>query len=44
MFFHHRPDWQIQKEMLIRKGKKLPVEGPGLQIFINAINYFKKSK
>lgn len=44
MFFHHRPDWQLQKEILARKGKKIPTEGPGLQIFINAINYFKKSK
>ncbi len=42
MFFHHRPDWQLQKELYKRKGKNLPKEGPGFQIFKNAINYFKK--
>jgi phosphoribosylformylglycinamidine synthase len=42
MFFHHRPDWQLQKELLKRKGKKVPKEGPGLQLFKNAVNYFKK--
>jgi phosphoribosylformylglycinamidine synthase len=42
MFSHHRPDWQLQKEFYKRKGKKLPKEGEGFQIFKNAINYFKK--
>jgi len=45
-FFHHRPDWQLQKEVLKRKssnGKiKLPIDGPGFVIFKNAINYFNK--
>ena len=41
MFFHHRPDFQIQKEIAKRKGKNLPKEGPGLQIFRNGVNYFK---
>lgn len=41
MFFHHRPDWQLQKELYRRKGKNLPKEGEGFQIFKNAINYFK---
>ena len=42
MFFHHRPDWQLQKEIAKRKGKSLPKDGPGFQIFKNAVNYFKK--
>lgn len=42
MFFHHRPDFQLRKEMLKRKNKKIPTEGEGLQIFKNAVNYFKK--
>ena len=29
------------KEMYKRDGKKIPTEGPGLQIFRNAVNYFK---
>jgi len=43
-FFHHRPDWQLQKEILKRKDSKakLPIDGPGFIIFKNAINYFKK--
>jgi phosphoribosylformylglycinamidine synthase len=42
MFFHHLPNWQSQKEIYKRKGKNLPKEGPGFQIFKNAVNYFKK--
>jgi phosphoribosylformylglycinamidine synthase len=42
MFSHHLPDWQLQKEINKRKGKNLPKEGPGFQIFKNAVNYFKK--
>lgn len=34
------PDWQLQKEILIRQGQELPKYGPGLQIFTNAVNYF----
>ncbi len=41
MFFHHRPDFQVQKELAKRKGKKLPEEGFGLVLFKNAIKYFK---
>lgn len=41
MFFHHSPMWQIKKEKLKREGKKVPEEGAGLQIFRNAVNYFK---
>lgn len=43
IFFHHRPDWQLQKEILKRKNKKLPDEGPGFIIFKNGIDYFKNN-
>lgn len=42
LFFHHRPDWPVQKEIAKRKGKKLPEDGPGFQLFKNAIAYFRK--
>ncbi len=42
MFFTQRPDWPLIKEKLKREGKPLPKEGPGLQIFKNAIKYFDK--
>jgi phosphoribosylformylglycinamidine synthase len=38
MFLHHRPDWYFQKSK--NKGDI----GAGLQIFKNAVNYFKKNK
>ncbi|HUQ84822.1 MAG TPA: phosphoribosylformylglycinamidine synthase subunit PurQ [Candidatus Limnocylindrales bacterium] len=41
MFFNQLPNWQLTKEQLVRQGKKLPTEGPGLQIFKNAVKYFK---
>ena len=41
MFFTQSPDWPLKKEKLIRAGKPLPKYGEGLQIFKNAINYFK---
>lgn len=41
MFFNHLPNWQLIKEKLNREDKKLPSEGPGLQIFKNAVQYFK---
>ncbi|HVF69682.1 MAG TPA: phosphoribosylformylglycinamidine synthase I [Xanthomonadales bacterium] len=41
MFFNQLPNWQLEKEKLIRIGKKLPGKGPGLQIFKNAVEYFK---
>jgi phosphoribosylformylglycinamidine synthase len=40
MFFVQRPDWQLIKEQKKRNGEALPVDGPGLQIFKNAISYF----
>ena len=42
MFFHHRPDFQLQKEILKRKNGKIPEEGFGLVIFKNAIQYFNE--
>jgi len=41
MFFIQRPDWPVLKEKYVREKKKLPTEGPGLQIFKNAVKYFK---
>lgn len=41
MFFHHRPDFQLKKEIVKRKKQKLPEEGLGILLFKNAINYFK---
>lgn len=40
MFFIQKPDWQLIKETYVRTKKKLPSEGPGLQIFKNAVHYF----
>ncbi|HEY4487327.1 MAG TPA: phosphoribosylformylglycinamidine synthase I [Candidatus Paceibacterota bacterium] len=39
--FFHLPHWTYLKEQYLRKGRPLPEEGPGLQIFRNAVNYFK---
>ena len=44
VYFTQLPDWQLQKEILIRQGKNLPKFGPGLQIFKNAVNYFNFTK
>lgn len=41
MFFNQLPNWQLEKEKLNRAKKKLPTEAPGLQIFKNAVEYFK---
>jgi len=41
MFFNQLPNWQLEKEKLNREKKKLPTAGPGLQIFKNAVEYFK---
>ena len=41
IFFHHRPDFQKQKEIFIRAGKKIPKFSDGKKIFQNAIDYFK---
>lgn len=41
LFFNQRPDAPLLKEKYKREGVKIPVEGPGLQVFKNGINYFK---
>lgn len=41
IFFHHLPNWPLEKEKLIRLNKPMPRFGPGLQVFQNAVNYFK---
>lgn len=38
--FLQHPNWPAIKEILKRAGKPLPVEGPGLAIFRNAVEYF----
>ena len=40
MFFTQLPHWTLLKERLVRKGEKLPHDGPGIKIFQNAIKYF----
>lgn len=46
MFFHQSPMWQKEKEKIKRSGKSASKiaqkEGEGLQIFKNAVEYFKK--
>ncbi|MGH7245372.1 MAG: phosphoribosylformylglycinamidine synthase subunit PurQ [Candidatus Levyibacteriota bacterium] len=41
MFFTQLPNWELLKEKYKKEGKKIPTEGPGMQIFKNGINYFK---
>jgi phosphoribosylformylglycinamidine synthase len=42
VLFTQRDDWTIEKEKILRSGKKeLPEESEGLIIFKNAVNYFK---
>lgn len=41
LFFNQRPDAPLLKEQFKRQGKKIPKEGPGLQIFKNGIAFFK---
>ena len=40
--FTQMPHWTNLRESYIREGKSMPKEGPGLQIFRNAVEYFKK--
>lgn len=40
VFFTQLPHWTYLKEKLERQGKKIPVEGPGLQIYRNGVKYF----
>ena len=39
--FTHLPHWTYLKEQYLRRGKKMPSEGPGIQIFRNAVMYFR---
>lgn len=41
MFFNQLPNWPLIKQEYLKNGKMLPEEGPGLQVFKNAVNYFK---
>jgi phosphoribosylformylglycinamidine synthase subunit PurQ / glutaminase len=40
MFFNQLPNWPLLKQDYLKKNKSLPTEGPGLQIFKNAVQYF----
>jgi len=39
--FTQLPNWTLLKEQYKRAGKRIPSEGPGIQIFRNGVNYFK---
>jgi len=39
--FTQLPNWTLLKEKYKRAHKKVPEEGPGIQIFRNGVNYFK---
>ena len=41
IFFTQHPLWTLQKEICLRQNKPLPKFSPALQIFKNAINYFR---
>lgn len=43
-FFHHLPDFHKEKERLKREGREIPYEGPGVQVFKNALNHLEKAK
>ena len=38
--FTQLPHWTYLKEDYMRNGKRIPTEGPGLQLFRNAVEYF----
>jgi phosphoribosylformylglycinamidine synthase len=38
--FTQLPHWTLLREEYVREGKPLPKEGPGLQLFRNAVEYF----
>lgn len=40
--FTHLPYWPKEQIMLKREGKEIPKEGPGLQLFRNAVDYFER--
>ncbi len=39
--FTHLPHWTLLREQYKREGQEIPEEGPGLQIFKNAVEYFE---
>lgn len=41
MFFHQLPNWTYLKELCRRENKPIPKEGPGIQVFRNAVKYFE---
>lgn len=42
LFFTNRPNWTKLKTQILGEGKELPKEGPGMQIYRNAVEYFTK--
>jgi phosphoribosylformylglycinamidine synthase len=42
ILFTQQDNWTMQKEILLRQGKELPKESAGMQIFRNAVEFFKK--
>ncbi len=40
ILFTQLPDFPNRKEHMMREGKPIPEEGPGMQIFRNAVHYF----
>ncbi|KKS98493.1 MAG: phosphoribosylformylglycinamidine synthase I, phosphoribosylformylglycinamidine synthase [Candidatus Gottesmanbacteria bacterium GW2011_GWA2_43_14] len=40
-FFHQLPHWTYLADQYKREGKELPRNGPGHQIFVNAVRYFR---
>lgn len=40
MFFTQLPNWPVLADKYRRFGKKIPKDGPGLEIFKNAVRYF----
>lgn len=38
--FTQLPHWTLLRESYVRKGESLPEDGPGLQLFKNAVEYF----
>lgn len=43
LFFTQYPDWTLEKEYVIRAGKPLPVEGNGVQVFRNAVEFVQEN-
>ncbi len=42
LFFTNRPDWSLLKEKYLRKGEEIPKYTKALDIFKNAVDYFKE--